>query len=130
MKAKTCNFKNCNNIVWSGGMCKSHIVKKKIVSKYIPSDKHNVTVMREFFLSIWKKRKHVSEVSGEYLGKEPLSIYFHHIIPKEKFKEAALDSENIILLTFDEHSNVENDMFKYEEINYRRELLLKKYHLI
>jgi hypothetical protein len=87
------------------------------------------TEMRDFFISIWKKRSHKSEVSGVYLGKEPMSTYFHHILPKEKYPEACLDEENIILLTLEEHNNVENDMYKYEEVNKRREQLKIKYNL-
>jgi hypothetical protein len=86
-----------------------------------------VLEMRQFFVSIWNKRPHKSEVSEEYLGSEPMSTYFHHILPKEKYPEACLDEENIVLLSLLEHSNVENDMYKYEEINDRRKHLLKKY---
>ena len=86
-------------------------------------------LLREFFLSIWKKRPHKSEVSGAYLGKEPMSTYFHHILPKEKYPEACLDEENIVLLSLEEHSNVENDMYRYEEVNNRREQLKIKYNL-
>jgi hypothetical protein len=83
--------------------------------------------MREFFLAYWKKMPHYSEVSGKWLGKEPMSTYFHHILPKEKYPDACLDEENIILLTLEEHSNVENDMYRYEEVNKRRNHLLTKY---
>jgi hypothetical protein len=83
--------------------------------------------MQQFFLQIWNKRPHHSEVSLDYLGREPLSIFFHHILPKEKYPEARLDEENIIFLTLDEHSDVENNMYKYPEINTRREILKKKY---
>lgn len=94
-------------------------------------DKTNRRQQRWYtFLSIWNKRPHTSEVSGTYLGSEPLSTFFHHILPKSKFPIAEFDPENIILLTPDEHNNVENDMFKYEEINKRRKALLKKYNLI
>jgi hypothetical protein len=86
-----------------------------------------ISEMREFFLHIWKKKPHKSEVSGTYLGKEPMSTYFHHILPKEKYPKACLDEENIILLTLEEHSNVENDMYRYEEVNNRRNLLKLKY---
>lgn len=85
--------------------------------------------MRNFFMDIWKKRPHKSEISGTYLGKEPMSTYFHHILPKEKYPEACLDEENIILLTFIEHQQVESDMYKYEEVNKRREQLKIKYNL-
>ena len=87
----------------------------------------SIREMQEFFLNIWKKRQHFSEISGKYLGKEPMSTYFHHILPKEKYPEASLDEENIILLTLDEHTNVEGDMYKYEEVNKQRELLKIKY---
>jgi hypothetical protein len=83
--------------------------------------------MFSFFLLIWKERKHKSEVSGKWLGDEALSIFFHHILPKSKYPEARLDKDNIILLTFDEHTKVENDPTFYEEINKRRLKLKEKY---
>lgn len=101
-----------------GGLSKS--VKK-------PTDKRNFSDQVAFFLQIWSKRPHKSEISGQSLGREPLSIFFHHILPKEKYPEACLDEENIILLTLEEHDNVERDMYKYPEINRRRELLKVKY---
>lgn len=83
--------------------------------------------MFNFFLKIWKKRKHYSEVSGEFLGREPLSIYFHHILPKSRYPEFCFLEENIILLTWNEHSQVEMNPNFYPEINKRREELMKKY---
>ena len=83
--------------------------------------------MFEFFVDIWRKRPHYSEISNKYLGKEPLSIYFHHILPKNKYPEACLDEENIILLSFEEHQMVETDIYKYKKINIKREKLLEKY---
>ena len=83
--------------------------------------------MREFFMLYCKKMPHYSEVSGKYLGSEAMSTYFHHILSKEKYPDACFDEENIILLTLEEHSNVENDMYRYEEVNKRRNHLLTKY---
>lgn len=127
-------MKGCNYPVWSGGMCKNHSPKTSIFSRRtnISSTKEKqkeeeVSVMRDFFLSIWNKRPHRSEISNTYLGNEPLTVFFHHILPKSKYEDAALDEENIILLTLDEHTNCENDMYRYEEINRRREYLIKKY---
>jgi hypothetical protein len=138
---KTCSIENCNNPIWSKGMCKNHTVKKglsvgkstqKSSLSFKKLDKsedriRKISEMREFFLHIWKKRAHYSEITGQYLGKEPMSTYFHHILPKEKYPEACLDEENIILLTLEEHSNVENDMYRYEEVNIRRNQLKLKY---
>jgi len=83
--------------------------------------------MMEFFREIWSKRVHKSEVSGEFLFGEPRTYYFHHILPKSKYPEAEFDSSNIILLTFDEHQQVENQPNFYPEINKRREELLERY---
>lgn len=83
--------------------------------------------MIDFFNKIWFKRKHVSEVSGTPIYGNMKSIYFHHILPKSKYKEAAYDEDNIILLTFEEHELVENKTYVFEEINKRRENLLEKY---
>lgn len=86
-----------------------------------------ISELRDLFLQIWKKRSHYSEVSGKWLGKEPLTVFFHHILSKEKYPEACLDEENIILLTLEEHEQVELDMYRYEEVNQQRKYLLNKY---
>lgn len=129
MKAqcKTCG-KNCE-----GEYCFKHKPRKRIsaqnLTKPVKKEKviREISEMQEFFLQIWKKKLHYSEVSMDYLGREPLSVFFHHILPKEKYPEAALDEENIILLTLDEHTNVESDIYRYEEVNKRRDKLKKKY---
>ena len=116
-----------------GDYCFRHKPKKQMLTttknysnKLIIEEKSS---MREMFLRVWKQRPHKSEISGERLGTEPLSIFFHHILPKEKYKDAMLDEENIILLTLDEHANVENDIYRYEEVNKRREYLKTKYNV-
>lgn len=130
MKAqcKTCG-KSCD-----GEYCFQHKPRKPLASnkgfKVKVPERHPITQinpMKEFFMSIWKKRQHLSEVSGLPLVGEPLSVYFHHILPKEKYKQAAFDEENIILLTLDEHTNVESDIYRYDEVNVRREQLKQKY---
>jgi len=138
-QCKTCG-KNCE-----GEYCFRHKPRKQLMSNGKPMRKvklsgiakelydevmaDRIKEMQEFFLKIWKKRLHYSEVSMDYLGKEPLHTFFHHILPKEKYPQAAFDEENIILLTLDEHTNVESDMYRYEEVNKRRERLKKKYEI-
>jgi len=90
--------------------------------------KSSVSNTAEFFMKIWTKREHVSEVSGEKLFSPPSSAYFHHILPKRKHSEAMYDEENVILLTIDEHTNVESDMYRYEKINKKRKQLIDKYN--
>jgi hypothetical protein len=128
-QCKTCG-KNCE-----GDYCFLHKPKKRInaqnLTKSVKKEEslRNIFEMRDFFLQLWKKRVHKSEVSGEYLASEPLHVFFHHILSKEKYPEALLDEENIILLTMWEHADVEADIYKYEEINKRREQLKKKYEI-
>lgn len=132
---KTCKIPTCTNFVWSNGLCKSHTMGKPLCNTrtaLINKIKVNVVdmlQMYEFFSSIWKKRNHYSEISGTYLGKDPLSIYFHHILSKEKYPEAMFDEENIVLLTLDEHADIENNMYKFDEINNQRNYLKTKYEL-
>lgn len=132
---KLCKEAGCKMRVWSNGLCKNHIPRKplKAIKGLTASVKERNTEdlfrMQELFLDIWKTRPHKSEISGVSLGKEPLSIYFHHILPKEKYPQAKYDEHNIILLSLDEHTNVENDIYKYPEVNFRREILKAKYNI-
>lgn len=126
---KTCG-KKCN-----GEYCFQHKPRKPLAAnkgfKNVKKEEpiRQTVELHEFFLQIWKKRQHLSEVSGLPLVGEALSIYFHHILPKEKYPQAALDEENIILLTLNEHDQVEKDIYRYEEVNKRREKLKKKYEI-
>lgn len=137
MKCKTCGKNADSEFCFK---CKSRkplpsgrgLTSKKMVNssnKAPQSNNDGYKLQREMFLNIWNKRPHKSEVSGAYLGSEPMSTYFHHILPKEKYPEACLDEENIIILSLLEHSNVENDMYRYEEVNERRKQLKIKYNL-
>ena len=132
---KTCSVEGCEKNVWSKGLCLSHIKRKPITPKRggliaakrdMFVQKTKIETMRNLFLEIWKERKHYSEVSGDYLGGEALSTFFHHILPKSKYPELQYDKSNIILLTLDEHTDVESCMYKFEEVNKRRIELLNK----
>jgi len=132
---KSCSVEGCENRIWGKGLCLSHIKRKPITPKRgglitVKRDmfvqKTKVETMRNLFLEIWKERKHYSEVSGDYLGGEALSTFFHHILPKSKYPELQYDKSNIILLTLPEHESVENDMYRFEEVNRRRIELLNK----
>ncbi len=144
MKSKQCKIEGCNNPIWGNGLCASHKPRKQLMSNGKPMRKVRLGILSEelideckkelaemhlFFLEIWKKRPHKSEISGASLGSEALSAYFHHILPKSKYPEASLDEENIILLTWEEHDQVEMDTTRYEEVNKRREQLKQKYNV-
>jgi len=96
-KCKTCG-KNCD-----GEYCFHHKPRKPIsrraTSPTKSSDNENATQMRDFFLGIWNKRKkHECENCGEWLGKEPLSYMFDHLLEKKSHPELRLEEENIMLV--------------------------------
>jgi hypothetical protein len=129
MKAKC---KSCG-ATCEGEYCFRHKPRKPLpksrISVKIHADGRKSSDLHEFFLKLWKKFPHYSMVSGKYLGNEPLSVFFHHILPKEKYPQAAEDEENIILLTLEEHDQVEMDMYRYDEVNEKRNYLKIKYNL-
>ena len=110
--------------------CFQHKKRKSLTKSVRNNNTEDATKMRNLFLSLWNKHPHYSEISGEYLGNECLNIFFHHILPWRKFPQGKLDEEDIIILTLNEHTNVESNPEKYEEINRRRKLLKIKYNLL
>lgn len=140
---KVCKIEGCCSPVFSKGMCKFHVPKKRIkssphslrtstikykpkVDKYTKEEREALTAL---YKRIWAKRSHVSEISEEKLY-TPLRTMFHHILSKHKYEELILKEDNVILITPQEHANVELNPTRYEEINRRRELLLNKYNIL
>ena len=107
--------------------------RSKLKTKPISEEKmQRLLSMKGFFQKMWDTRPHYSEVSGVWLsgycfGKEFISIFQHHILPKEIYLEASFDPENIIFLTPKEHYQVEKNDKCFEEVNNRRIKLLEKY---
>jgi hypothetical protein len=137
---KICREEKCNNYVWGSGYCVCHQPKKEFPrigrNKLIKATKEfkesgdEPNKMHEFFLSIWKEREHRSQLSGEWLGNEALSLFFHHLLPWRKYPQIKYEKEWIILLTPDEHRNVEDNKTRYELINKRVEELKQKFNIL
>ena len=136
------SFKNALSGLASSGFKKkespTHSPLKKTAMKSKPYNaacpqnilkKEQTRARYELFLEIWSERGAKSEVSNTKLRGEPSSAYFHHIIPKGKYPPGDLDPNNIIIMTMDEHANVESNIYRYDEVNKRRELLNIKYNL-
>lgn len=110
---KTCKIENCNNTIWSNGLCKNHIPRKalaktKLSSKVVKKldNERNISDMNEFFLQVWKNRKqHDCENCGKWLGNEPLSYMFDHLLEKSKFPELKYEEDNIMLVCLECHDN-------------------------
>lgn len=130
---------SCKNecYIWSKNRCKTCFNKdfppksiKKISDKgkiAKEKKKENTKKLHEWFYEIWKNEPHFSELSGLPLGSVFSTCYYHHILPKSRYKGAEFDRENIIILTFEEHQEVESNPTKFEKINIIREKLKEKY---
>lgn len=148
MKVKQCKYEGCESTkIWSKGFCRFHTPKtplksskspikksgsiKKITDKQIEKNKlkaEKTKRLHKWFIDeIWNKRPHYSEISGRYLGEEPNTCFFHHVFCKSSHEDLEFIAENIIVLTPDEHTTVEANPTKFEEVNKRREYLKQKY---
>lgn len=73
-----------------------------------PIDQESLNKMRDFFLSIWSKRLHNCESCNKWLGNEPLSYMFDHLLEKSSHPELKYEEENIMLVCLDCHTNKGN----------------------
>ena len=51
-----------------------------------------------FFNRIWTEREHFCQHCGQYLGNEPKSYMFDHLLEKQKYKDLEFEEENIWLV--------------------------------
>jgi hypothetical protein len=58
---------------------------------------------RSFFLGIWNKRPHFSQVSGEFLGHKFKAVFMSHVLPKSIYPNFRHYEKNIVLMSFEEH---------------------------
>ncbi len=58
-------------------------------------------------MDIWKERqifgRNFSEVSGEKLPRQPNTLFFDHLLEKNRYPELIFEKKNIILVTAEEH---------------------------
>jgi hypothetical protein len=87
--------------------------------------------MFHFFMDIWDKtpkNERKCYETGKWLGNEPLSTFFHHILEKEKYPEYCLCEWNIVLLHPDVHNQVHSNIDKTPKVKALREEILKTKH--
>jgi len=63
---------------------------------------------RIFYLKVWKTKPHVCNFCKRYLGLEPATYHFDHILEKQTHPEYRHIDENIQLLCLPCHSNKTN----------------------
>jgi len=107
MKCKTCG-KSAESEYCFQHKPRKPLAKSKMSSKVVKKlDNHrNISDMNAFFLQIWnKKKEHNCENCGKWLGKEPLSYMFDHLLEKSKFPELKYEEDNIMLVCLECHDN-------------------------
>lgn len=77
-------------------------------NKSSQSNNDGYKLQREMFLNIWKKKPHRCENCNSYLGSEPLSYMFDHVLEKSKYPDLKYEEENICMLCLDCHSDKTN----------------------
>jgi len=143
-----CKIETCNNPCWSKGLCKNHTPRKHLPkngggltnrmsvisskkSNFVHNDGYNqqLSEMKKFFMQYWMENKeHTCENCRTWLGPEPLTYMFDHVLEKSKYPELAFEPENIMYLCLTCHSKkTDGHMHNIttERINY----LKTKYNL-
>lgn len=80
---------------------------------------------KEFYIEVWAASRHVCQECGCKLGKEPLTLYFHHLLPKSKYPKFRHTPENIMILCADCHVQAETDIDKVPKAKARTQEAVK-----
>lgn len=59
--------------------------------------------MKDFLMSLWWEREHVSFVTGFHLGEEPFTYFFSHVLPKSTYPRFKKNPDNVVFMTLEEH---------------------------
>lgn len=118
IRKKTCLQTDCSNPIFSHGYCKYHqrnrpkqtkTTKDRGLFKRDEPSKNNgnFELDKLFYNSIWDSREHKCFNCESQLPSEPLTLYFHHILPKRNYPELRHTDWNIVILCPDCHSSFE-----------------------
>lgn len=87
----------------------------------IVEDKKTTALDKEFYAEIWAACPHQCEECGKKLGREPLTLFFHHLLPKRDYPEFRYSPENIMILCPDHHTQAEVMIDKVPKVKARTE---------
>lgn len=77
--------------------------RSRLVSKGKKKSLEDKDRMYDLFLEIWEERGPYSELDNTYLGEEPLSTYFDHLLEKNLYPHLQYEKENILIVSFEQH---------------------------
>lgn len=77
---------------------------------------------KEFYREVWNASPHICQCGCKrYLGKEPLTTFFHHLLPKSVYPQFRHTFENIMILHPEDHSQVESNVDRLPEVRRRQD---------
>lgn len=80
---------------------------------------------KEFYTEVWSASPHKCQECGKKLGREPLTLFFHHLLEKRNHPEFRHTHENITILCPDCHTQAEADLDKVPKTKARRDEMVK-----
>lgn len=119
--AKICSHENCSNPVFGGGFCKWHQSHRsdkntergrkqgtsRMSTSKKGSDSSRFELDRAFYMEIWESREHTCYNCSRFLPREPLTLYFHHLLNKQHYPQFRHEEWNIAILCSDCHYSYE-----------------------
>lgn len=97
--------------------------KKK---KLLGEEKKQFQEDKEFYAEIWSCSPHVCQDCNKNLGREPLTLFFHHLLPKDIYDQFRHTPENIMILCGDCHSQAETFIDRVPKVVARRNIAIKE----
>jgi hypothetical protein len=141
---KQCSYKGCSYSQFGGGYCRNHQSQRtdkkrkflnrtpirkrsKKMTKSLGEQKSKQKRDWEFYLDIWDERPHFCFETDQYLGDEPLTVYFHHVLEKgtRRYAKYRHCKWNIVLISWPVHDQVGMDIDKCPKIKAYHDKLLK-----
>lgn len=106
MKCKTCG-KNAESEYCFRCKPRKPLAQSRLNKSAFSADNiKKINEMQDFFLGIWNHRKdHNCENCKKWLGKEPLSYMFDHLLEKNKHPDLKFEEDNIMLVCLECHDN-------------------------
>ena len=82
---------------------------------------------KAFFSEIWEEREHVDFETNKPITGEPLTLYFHHVLPKalHRYKKYRYCKWNIVILSWETHTQAEGLLDKLPKVKAYKEYLIK-----
>lgn len=100
--------------------------KKSSLSKEIAE----IATMWHHFINKWysiPEDQRKCYETGKMLHGLPLSVYFHHVLPKEVYPEYKYCEWNIVLLSWQMHDQAEINIDKVPKVKALRDELIRKH---